>query len=87
MSVPVVPGVPTSSPAPAPAAAPVSSTGLRLAGQTYNQAGVARLLTRLATVPTLTGIQLVSSTTVEKGSKHIIQFEISASLRGAGEAS
>jgi hypothetical protein len=64
-----------------------SPNGVRLAGHTFGQAGVARLLARLATVPTLAGVELVSSTTVDKNKKKVIQFEIAANLRGAGEQS
>ena len=64
-----------------------SPTGLRVSGHTFGQAGVARLLARLATVPTLAGVELVSSTTVEKNKKKVIEFEIAANLRGAGEQS
>ena len=73
------------TPAPAPAPVVASATGLRLTGHTFGQAGVAKLLARLSTVPTLAGVQLVSSMRVEKGSRKVIQFEIAANLRGAGE--
>ena len=64
-----------------------SPNGLRVSGHTFGQAGVARLLARLATVPTLAGVELVSSTTIEKNKKKVIEFEIAANLRGAGEQS
>ena len=83
LSVVSTPAAAASTPPPNVAAA--SPTGLRLTGHTFGQAGVARLLARLSTVPTLAGVQLVSSTQVEKGNRKVIQFEIAASLRGAGE--
>jgi Tfp pilus assembly protein PilN len=76
-----------SAPPPAASSAVTSPTGLRVRGHTFGQAGVARLLARLATVPTLAGVELVSSTTVEKNKKKVIEFEIAANLRGAGEQS
>jgi type IV pilus assembly protein PilM len=71
--------------APPPPDASSSPTGLRISGHTFGQAGVARLLARLSTVPTLSGVQLVSSTRVDKGKRKVIQFEVAANLRGAGE--
>jgi hypothetical protein len=68
-----------------PPDATASPTGLRLTGHTFGQAGVARLLARLSTVPTLSGVQLVSSSRVDKGNRKVIQFEVAATLRGAGE--
>jgi hypothetical protein len=71
--------------APQPNAVAASPTGLRLTGHTFGQAGVAKLLARLSTVPTLAGVQLMSSTQMEKANRKVIQFEIAANLRGAGE--
>jgi Tfp pilus assembly protein PilN len=79
---------PAAAAAPPPTGSvPSLPNGIKLNGHTFNQAGVARLLARLATVPTLTDVQLVNSTTVDKNKKKVIQFEIAAGLRGAGEPS
>jgi type IV pilus assembly protein PilM len=86
LSVAVTPAAATSSSS-SKSAAVSSPNGLRITGHTFGQAGVARLLARLATVPTLAGVELVSSTTVDKNKKKVIQFEIAANLRGAGEQS
>jgi type IV pilus assembly protein PilM len=74
----------TAKPVPAALAAP---TGIRIIGRTYNQAGVARALARLAVVPTLGNVQLTRSAPVKAGERKVIEFEIAASLRGSGEAS
>jgi hypothetical protein len=60
---------------------------MTIAGRTFNQAAVARLLTRLSTVPTLTGVQLTRSAFTVVGTRRVVEFEIVANLRGAGDAS
>ncbi len=69
------------------AAAPTSGTttgpptGFVLAGFTYSQDGVARVLARLTVVPDLSGVQLVSSTSQLTGTQTIIAFTIAANVR------
>jgi type IV pilus assembly protein PilM len=75
------------APTPAANAAAAAPTGLRITGRTYTQAGVAKLLARLATVPTLTSVQLTNSRQAEVAERTVIEFEIAANVRGAGEAS
>jgi Tfp pilus assembly protein PilN len=65
----------------------VAATGVVLAGSTYAQSGVARLLSRLAVAPTLTNVRLQSSTTAEAGSSKVVQFTIVADVKTAGGAS
>jgi type IV pilus assembly protein PilM len=80
----------TATPAPPAAAAPagtVAPTGLVITGRTFTHAAVARLLARLATVPTLTSVQLTRSAVAEANGRTVVEFEIAANLRGAGEAS
>ena len=84
LSTPVDVAAATSTAAPAALA---TTTGLRIIGRTYNQAGVARVLARLAVVPTLGNVQLTRSAPVKAGERKVIEFEIAASLRGSGEAS
>jgi Tfp pilus assembly protein PilN len=67
---------PTPAPAPAPAAGPMT-----FAGYTYSQEGVARLLSRLAVVPALQGVKLVSSTQADVGGQKVISFSIQANVR------
>jgi Tfp pilus assembly protein PilN len=78
--VPVQPAPATTTPA--PTAPPVPTTGpLALAGYTYSQEGVARLLTRLAVVPALQDVQLVSSTRTSVAGRFVYQFSITANVR------
>jgi type IV pilus assembly protein PilM len=71
----------------APPTAITSPTGIRFIGRAYNQVGVAKTLARLAVVPTLGNVQLTRSAPVKAGERKVIEFEIAATLRGAGEAS
>jgi Tfp pilus assembly protein PilN len=63
-----------------------SSTGIVLAGSTYAQSGVARLLSRLAVAPTLANVRLQSSALTENGSSKLVQFTILADVKTAGDA-
>jgi Tfp pilus assembly protein PilN len=60
-----------------------SPTGVTITGYSYSQAGVAQVLARLALVPGLDNVALVSTTTSSVGSKTVVQFNLSASI-GAG---
>lgn len=64
-----------------------ATTGLVLAGATYAQSGVARLLSRLAVAPTLANVRLQTSMVVESGSSKLVQFTILADVKTAGDAS
>jgi len=78
--VPAQPPVDPATPAPPPAPAPTAGP-LTLAGYTYSQEGVARLLTRLAVVPALQDVQLVSSTRTSLSGRFVYQFSITANVR------
>ena len=76
----------------APTAAPEGATGststpptlgtpLSLAGYTYSQEGVARLLSRLAIVPDLQGVKLVQSAETTLSGSSVVSFSITASVR------
>jgi Tfp pilus assembly protein PilN len=65
----------------------VAATGVVLAGSTYAQSGVARLLSRLAVAPTLTNVRLQASTTTVTGSSKLVLFTIAADVKTAGGAS
>jgi Tfp pilus assembly protein PilN len=77
---------------PAPVTPTPSSSGscgagsFCISGYTYSQESVARLLTRLETVPTLSDVQLVSSTSQVVGKQTVYQFHIQAELSTGGGA-
>ncbi len=60
--------------------APSSTTPCVIQGYTYSQPNVALVLQRLALVPALSNVSLVSSTASTVGTKTLVQFSISASL-------
>ena len=73
---------------PATNQAPQSSgepTGLTIEGSTYSHDAVARLLSRLAVVPDLTNVQLVSSSVDVTNGQTIVKFDIAADIRDAGQ--
>jgi Tfp pilus assembly protein PilN len=67
-------------------AIPAAPTALTLEGYTYSQDGVARLLSRLAVVPDLTNVQLVSSKVTPVGSQNVINFTIVSGIRTGKDA-
>jgi Tfp pilus assembly protein PilN len=70
------------APAPAPAPAPVATTApLTLGGYTYSQEGVARFLSRLAVIPELQDVKLVSSAQAPVLGRIVVQFSIQAGVR------
>jgi type IV pilus assembly protein PilM len=78
---------PGTEPAPAPApVAPALPTGVTVQGYTKDQASVARLLARLRTVPSLTNVQLESSTREVVGKKPIVRFIVLADIKQPGGA-
>ena len=79
---------PTPAPAaPTPAAAGSSTPGtFTISGYTYSQESVARLLARLAAVPSLSNVNLQSSVAQEMGSQTVYQFHINASVTTGGGA-
>jgi Tfp pilus assembly protein PilN len=64
-----------------------SAVGVVLAGSTYSQSGVARLMSRLSVAPTLTNVRLQSSMTAESGSSTLVLFTILADVKTAGDSS
>lgn len=71
----------TDTPPPAPIAPPPAAAPLRLAGYTYSQEGVARLLGRLEVIPELQDVKLVQSSLTNVVGRDIISFTIQASVR------
>ena len=76
----------TAAPAAAPAAQPLPSA-VSIDGYTFSQPDVARLLARLATLPSLKRVTLTSSQGSEVGSKKVVHFVIVADLNQTGGAS
>jgi Tfp pilus assembly protein PilN len=70
----------TTTPAPAPAPAPTAGP-LNISGYTYSQEGVARLLSRLAVVPSLQQVKLVSASDGVVGGQTVVAFSIQANVR------
>ena len=62
-------------------------TGVSIEGYTYSQPDVARLLARLATLPSLERVTLTSSAKAEVGKKSVFRFVIVADLSSTGGAS
>ena len=54
---------------------------MTFAGYTYSQEGVARLLSRLAVVPALQNVKLVSSSETTVGGQTVVSFSIEADVR------
>jgi Tfp pilus assembly protein PilN len=65
-----------ATPAPAPTGGPMSMTGY-----TYSQEGVARLLSRLAVIPSLQNVKLLQSALTTVGSRVVVSFSIEAAVR------
>src|SRR5690348_16363964 len=61
--------------------------GFSIERYTYSHDAVARLLTRLAIVPDLQQVQLISSQQAKLGNRTIIHFKISANVRAPGASS
>jgi Tfp pilus assembly protein PilN len=61
-------------------------SGLTLMGYTYSQAGVARLLSRLAVLPDLTGVTLQTSQLTDIGERKVVAFTIVADVKTGGPA-
>jgi Tfp pilus assembly protein PilN len=92
-SVPLTPvatsptGVPTPAATPTSSAFPATPTALTIAGSTYSQAGVARLLERLEVLPDLKNVQLQQSQAAVIGSQRVINFTIVSDIRNGRGAS
>jgi Tfp pilus assembly protein PilN len=79
-----------SAAAPTQVAAAATATpvaGFTLVGSTYSQDGVARFLSRLAVVPDLANVRLVSSQAEADSTRGIVQFTIVADVRTPGSGS
>lgn len=63
----------------APTAATASATGLQLTGLTFSYDSVARLLSRMALIPDLTGVTLTNTGIAQ----NVVTFTINAGIKGA----
>jgi Tfp pilus assembly protein PilN len=61
-------------------------TGMTVMGFTYSHAGVARLLSRLAVLPDLTGVTLQTSALQELDGRKVVSFTILANVKAGGPA-
>ncbi len=72
----------TPTPATSPAGTPpTTGTGFTMNGFTYSHDAVARLLSRLAVVPDLANVQLLSSTRTKLKGRDVVSFSITAGVR------
>ena len=77
----------TAAPSPLPGQAAATPTAVSIDGFTYTQPDVARLLARLATLPSLQRVTLTSSQSQLIGTKPVVHFVIVADLSSTGGAS
>jgi Tfp pilus assembly protein PilN len=77
----------TATPTTTPSAFPAAPTALTIAGTTYSQAGVARLLARLEVLPDLQNVQLQQSQAAVIGNQRVINFTIVSDIRKGRGAS
>jgi Tfp pilus assembly protein PilN len=80
-------GTGTDVPTTTPSALPPAATDLTISGYTYSQAGVARLLERLAVIPDLKNVQLQQSQTAQVGGQNVVSFTIVSDIRKGRGAS
>lgn len=89
-----------AAPSGAPAAAPATTQGVTIQGATYSNLSVARVLARLATIPSLENVRLTATAEVEptttqsegkatskkpkKKQKTVVTFTIDANIAGSG---
>jgi Tfp pilus assembly protein PilN len=86
-SATATPAISTSSTSTSSTPALGGQLGFSIEGYTYSHDAVARLLTRLAIVPDLQQVQLVSSEQAKLGNRTVIHFKISANVRAPGASS
>jgi Tfp pilus assembly protein PilN len=81
------PAASTSSSSSDPSTSLVGTLGFNIEGYTYSHDAVARLLTRLAVVPDLEQVQLLTSEQAKLGARNVIHFTIAANVRAPGASS
>jgi Tfp pilus assembly protein PilN len=75
-----------SAAAPSSSQATAGAAGFTLTGSTYSQNGVARFLSRLAVIPDLANVRLLSSQSQVVNERELVQFTILADVRAPGSA-
>ena len=70
-----------AGPAPADAVSTLTLTGFSLSRE-----GVAKLITRLETLPGVSSVQLLAATTTELVNEEVVEFSITATLKPSGGA-
>jgi Tfp pilus assembly protein PilN len=87
-TVPPAPASPTTTSSSTPASPALGGElGFNIEGYTYSHDAVARLLSRLAVIPDLEQVQLVTSERSKLNGRQIIHFRIAANVRPAGASS
>jgi Tfp pilus assembly protein PilN len=76
-----------AAPPTTPSALPAAATALTIQGYTYSQAGVARLLERLAVLPDLKNVQLQNSQSATVDGQTVFNFTIVSDIRKGRGAS
>lgn len=76
----------TPAPAPAPIAPVGSGASLDVSGYTYSQEGVARFLGRLAVIPELQNVKLLSAVKATSEGRDVVQFSVTAEIRSQAGA-
>jgi Tfp pilus assembly protein PilN len=79
-SAPVAGATTSAAPAPAPATPGAAPSGFTVTGYTYSQPSVARLMRRLALVPWLQDVSLVTTTKSALANRTVYQFTIGANF-------
>lgn len=77
-------GASGADPAAQPVGTPPAASTFEIHGYTDEQDGVAGLLARMAVLPELSSVQLVSSTRVEVSAKQVVEFVITATVKPGG---
>lgn len=86
-TTPTAPASPTSTDSSTTTPALGGDLGFNIEGYTYSHDAVARLLSRLAVVPDLEHVQLVTSERSKLGARTIIHFRVAANVRTPGASS
>lgn len=80
--VPVAAATPAAAGTPTPA--PTTPQAVEISGYTFDHPGVARLLSRLQVLPSLTNVQLQSASREKIGKKPVVKFTVLADLSQPG---
>jgi len=87
LQAPTATADPTAAPTGVPPPATAAASTFTMDGNAFSHEGVARLLTRLALVPDLDNVKLVTSSRTTVGKHGAVQFSLVASVRTSGAGS